>query len=125
MRLPPPRPICSGAWCCGRRRPSTPASSPTPRRTSVHKQQAMAAVLAVYGSCAGMILLADRVVDAPADQETFGGIDMTVRRNAFGRQVDSFEEDIPIDGLAGGPVHAVFIRAPWAESVGPAATPLA
>ena len=81
--------------------------------------------LPVYGSCAGMILLADRVVDGTADQETFGGMDVTVRRNAFGRQVDSFEEDVHVDGLDGGPVHAVFIRAPWVESVGPAATPLA
>jgi 5'-phosphate synthase pdxT subunit len=81
--------------------------------------------LPVYGACAGMILLADRVDDggSPLD-ETFGGIDMQVRRNAFGRQVDSFEEDIDVDGLAGGPVHAVFIRAPWVESLGPAATAL-
>jgi pyridoxal 5'-phosphate synthase pdxT subunit len=79
----------------------------------------------VYGSCAGMILLAERIVDGAPGQETFGGIDMTVRRNAFGRQVDSFEEDVDVDGLDGGPVHAVFIRAPWAESVGAAATPLA
>jgi 5'-phosphate synthase pdxT subunit len=81
--------------------------------------------LPVYGSCAGMILLADRIVDGTRDQETFGGMDVTVRRNAFGRQVDSFEEDIEVAGLPGGPVHAVFIRAPWVESVGPAATPLA
>ena len=81
--------------------------------------------LPVYGSCAGMILLADRIVDGTADQETFGGLDVTVRRNAFGRQVDSFEEDVVVDGVDGGPVHAVFIRAPWVESVGPAATPLA
>jgi pyridoxal 5'-phosphate synthase pdxT subunit len=81
--------------------------------------------LPVYGSCAGLILLADRLVDGTADQETFGGLDVTVRRNAFGRQVDSFEEDVVVDGLDGGPVHAVFIRAPWVESVGPAATALA
>jgi 5'-phosphate synthase pdxT subunit len=81
--------------------------------------------LPVFGSCAGMILLADRIEGGAAGQETFGGIDMTVRRNAFGRQVDSFEEDVAIDGVPGGPVHAVFIRAPWVESVGPAATPLA
>jgi 5'-phosphate synthase pdxT subunit len=81
--------------------------------------------LPVYGSCAGLILLADRIVDGTADQETFGGLDVTVRRNAFGRQVDSFEEDVVVDGLDGGPVHAVFIRAPWVESVGPAATALA
>ena len=80
--------------------------------------------LPVYGSCAGMILLADRIVDGAVGQETFGGMDVTVRRNAFGRQVDSFEEDLTIAGID-GPVHAVFIRAPWVESVGPAATPLA
>jgi len=72
-----------------------------------------------YGSCAGMILLADRVLDAIEGQETFGGIDMTVRRNAFGRQVDSFEEDIAVEGVPGPPLRAVFIRAPWVEEVGP------
>ena len=71
-----------------------------------------------YGSCAGMILLADRVVDAVDGQQTFGGIDMTVRRNAFGRQVESFEEDLPFAGVDGEPVRAVFIRAPWVEEVG-------
>jgi 5'-phosphate synthase pdxT subunit len=76
--------------------------------------------LPVYGSCAGMILLADRIIDAPADQETIGGLDVTVRRNAFGRQVDSFESTIAFDGLEGGPVHAVFIRAPWVEKAGAA-----
>jgi 5'-phosphate synthase pdxT subunit len=78
-----------------------------------------------YGSCAGMILLADRI-DAGGSplEETFGGIDVSVRRNAFGRQVDSFEEDVAVDGIDGEPVHAVFIRAPWVEEVGPAATAL-
>jgi pyridoxal 5'-phosphate synthase pdxT subunit len=75
--------------------------------------------LPVYGSCAGMIMLADSVLDAPADQETIGGLDVTVRRNAFGRQVDSFEGEVRLAGLAGPPVHAVFIRAPWVEDVGP------
>ena len=74
--------------------------------------------LPAYGSCAGMILLADRILDAPPDQETVGGLDVTVRRNAFGRQVDSFEADIAVSGLDGGPLHAVFIRAPWVEEVG-------
>jgi pyridoxal 5'-phosphate synthase pdxT subunit len=74
--------------------------------------------LPAYGSCAGMILLADRILDAPADQETIGGLDVTVRRNAFGRQVDSFEADLDLR-LPGGPVHAVFIRAPWVEEAGP------
>ncbi|HLU75091.1 MAG TPA: pyridoxal 5'-phosphate synthase glutaminase subunit PdxT [Nonomuraea sp.] len=69
-----------------------------------------------YGSCAGMIMLADRIVDGAAGQQTIGGIDMVVRRNAFGRQVDSFETNLD---FAGAPVHAVFIRAPWVESVGP------
>ena len=75
--------------------------------------------LPAYGSCAGMILLADRLLDAPADQQTIGGLDVTVRRNAFGRQVDSFESQVAVAGLAGGPVHAVFIRAPWVEEAGP------
>lgn len=74
--------------------------------------------LPVLGTCAGMILLADRVLDGAPGQETFGGIDMTVRRNAFGRQVDSFEGPVRVEGLA-GPVHGVFIRAPWVEEVGP------
>jgi pyridoxal 5'-phosphate synthase pdxT subunit len=81
--------------------------------------------LPVYGSCAGMILLADRVDAAGSPlQATFGGIDITVRRNAFGRQVDSFEQDVAVDGISGGPVRAVFIRAPWVQEVGPRATPL-
>jgi pyridoxal 5'-phosphate synthase pdxT subunit len=71
-----------------------------------------------YGSCAGMILLADRILDGVEGQETIGGIDMTVRRNAFGRQVDSFEERIHLGLVGGEPFHAVFIRAPWVESVG-------
>ncbi|MGY1603794.1 pyridoxal 5'-phosphate synthase glutaminase subunit PdxT [Geodermatophilus sp. SYSU D00815] len=79
---------------------------------------AVAGGLPVYGSCAGMILLADRLLDAPPGQPTIGGLDVTVRRNAFGRQVDSFESDVVLTGLAGGPVHAVFIRAPWVEQTG-------
>jgi 5'-phosphate synthase pdxT subunit len=71
-----------------------------------------------YGSCAGMIMLAGRVLDGRPDQESFGGIDMTVRRNAFGRQVDSFEGLVDIEGIDGGPFRAVFIRAPWVEEVG-------
>ncbi len=71
-----------------------------------------------YGSCAGMILLADRIVGGTPEQHGLGGIDMTVRRNAFGRQVDSFEEDLHFSSLGDEPVHAVFIRAPWVESVG-------
>ena len=69
----------------------------------------------VYGSCAGMILLADRIVDGAVGQETFGGIDMTVRRNAFGRQVDSFESDL---NFGEDQFRAVFIRAPWVEEIG-------
>ncbi|CAB4862607.1 MAG: pyridoxal 5'-phosphate synthase glutaminase subunit PdxT [Actinobacteria bacterium] len=72
----------------------------------------------MYGSCAGMIMLADRVLDARPDQETIGGLDITVRRNAFGRQVDSFETDIDMAWLGGPPMHAVFIRAPWVEATG-------
>jgi pyridoxal 5'-phosphate synthase pdxT subunit len=78
----------------------------------------LAAGLPAYGSCAGMILLADRVLDAAAGQQTFGGIDMTVRRNAFGGQIESFEEDLDLAGLTGGSLRAVFIRAPWVEEVG-------
>ena len=74
--------------------------------------------LPVYGSCAGMIMLADRIAEGRPDQQTLGGLDITVRRNAFGRQVDSFEEDIEFVGLDGGPVRAVFIRAPWVEDAG-------
>jgi len=73
----------------------------------------------VYGSCAGMIMLADRILDGRSDQRAFGGIDMVVRRNAFGRQVDSFETDLDLPDIGGDPLHAVFIRAPWVESVGP------
>jgi pyridoxal 5'-phosphate synthase pdxT subunit len=72
----------------------------------------------VYGSCAGMIMLAATVLDGREDQESFGGIEMTVRRNAFGRQVDSFEAPVETEGIAGGDFHAVFIRAPWVEEVG-------
>ena len=71
-----------------------------------------------YGSCAGMILLATQILDGRPDQQQLGGLDVVVRRNAFGRQVDSFETDLPVDGLSGGPVRAVFIRAPWVEEVG-------
>jgi len=81
-------------------------------------REAVRGGLPAYGSCAGMILLADRILDAPADQETVGGMDVTVRRNAFGRQVDSFESDIELHGIPGGPMHAVFIRAPWVEEAG-------
>jgi 5'-phosphate synthase pdxT subunit len=71
-----------------------------------------------YGSCAGMILLAERVEDAITGQETFGGIDMTVRRNAFGRQIDSFETDLKFKGITDPAIRAIFIRAPWVESIG-------
>jgi 5'-phosphate synthase pdxT subunit len=71
-----------------------------------------------YGSCAGMIMLASEILDGRPDQRAFGGIDMTVRRNAFGRQVDSFEAPVEIDGVEGGSYQAVFIRAPWVERVG-------
>jgi 5'-phosphate synthase pdxT subunit len=83
--------------------------------------------LPVYGSCAGMILLADRILDGTADQQTVGGMDVVVRRNAFGRQVDSFETDLDFVGISdppassgrrGGPVRTAFIRAPWIEEAG-------
>jgi pyridoxal 5'-phosphate synthase pdxT subunit len=79
----------------------------------------IASGLPAYGSCAGMIMLATEVLDGRPDQKGFGGIDMTVRRNAFGRQVDSFEAHVELDHIAGGAFHAVFIRAPWVERVGP------
>ena len=72
----------------------------------------------VYGSCAGLILLADRVLDAIVGQESFGGLDVTARRNAFGRQVDSFESDIGFKGITGPKFRAIFIRAPWIEECG-------
>lgn len=81
-------------------------------------RQRISAGMPTLGTCAGMILLADRVEDGTADQETLGGLDVTVRRNAFGRQVDSFEGDVDFAGLD-APVHGVFIRAPWVESAGP------
>ena len=77
-----------------------------------------------FGTCAGMIMLADRIEDGTADQETLGGLDITVRRNAFGRQVDSFEGDLSFVGFD-DPVHAIFIRAPWVEAVGPGVEVLA
>jgi len=78
--------------------------------------------LPVYGSCAGMILLADRIADGVDGQQTIGGLDVLVRRNAFGRQVDSFEADVEFDGR---PLPAVFIRAPWVEWAGPEVSVLA
>ena len=75
--------------------------------------------LPAFGSCAGMIMLADRLVDRAIGQETIGGIDMTVRRNAFGRQSESFERDISFPLIGEPPLRAVFIRAPWVEEAGP------
>jgi 5'-phosphate synthase pdxT subunit len=82
----------------------------------------IAAGLPAFGSCAGMIMLADRLADGAEGQLTYGGIDMTVRRNAFGRQLDSFESEITLSGL--DPLHAVFIRAPWVEQVAEGVTVL-
>jgi len=79
----------------------------------------------VYGTCAGMIMLADKILDPRSGQETVGGIDMIVRRNAFGRQNESFEAAVDVAGVAGDPVEGVFIRAPWVESVGARAEVLA
>jgi pyridoxal 5'-phosphate synthase pdxT subunit len=77
-----------------------------------------------FGSCAGMIMLADTLMDGVPGQQTLGGIDMTARRNAFGRQVDSFEHPVAIDGIGAEPFRAVFIRAPWVERAGPDVTVL-
>ncbi|MEU0988670.1 pyridoxal 5'-phosphate synthase glutaminase subunit PdxT [Streptomyces sp. NPDC005953] len=79
----------------------------------------------VYGTCAGLILLADKILDPRSGQETIGGIEMIVRRNAFGRQNESFEAAVEVAGVEGGPVEGVFIRAPWVESVGAAVEVLA
>ncbi|MFJ7588640.1 pyridoxal 5'-phosphate synthase glutaminase subunit PdxT [Streptomyces sp. NPDC097617] len=88
-------------------------------------RERVAAGMPVYGTCAGMIMLADKLLDGREDQETLGGIDMIVRRNAFGRQNESFEAQVDFAGIAGGPVEGVFIRAPWVESVGASAEVLA
>ena len=85
----------------------------------------LAAGLPAFGSCAGMIVLATEILDGRADQRPLGAIDIVVRRNAFGRQVDSFETDLEIDEVTGGPLRAVFIRAPWVERTGPDVTVLA
>ena len=82
-------------------------------------RERIASGMPVYGSCAGMILLADRILDGHRDQRTLGGLDITVRRNAFGRQVDSYETDLNVRGVEGAAVRAVFIRAPWVEEHGP------
>ncbi len=81
-------------------------------------RQAAKGGLPMFGTCAGMIMLADRIEGGAAGQETIGGLDVVVRRNAFGRQVDSFEADVAVAHLD-RPFHAVFIRAPWVEAVGP------
>ena len=78
----------------------------------------LAAGMPVLGTCAGMILLASEVLDGRPDQRSFGVVDLVVRRNAFGRQVDSFETDLAVTGLSGGDFHAVFIRAPYVERAG-------
>lgn len=88
-------------------------------------KDAIRAGLPVYGTCAGLIMLADRVLDAIAGQQSLGGLDISVRRNAFGSQLDSFETDLPIPVLGDPPVHAVFIRAPVVEDLGAAVVPLA
>ena len=81
-------------------------------------QKALQNGLPVYGSCAGMILLAKKIIDGTSDQETLGIIDITVKRNAFGRQVDSFEQELQIAEIDSEPFNAIFIRAPWIEKIG-------
>ncbi|PWJ53530.1 pyridoxal phosphate synthase yaaE subunit [Quadrisphaera granulorum] len=97
------------------------------RRFELHDllRERIAEGMPAYGSCAGLIMLADRLVDGIEGQQTFGGLDVLVRRNAFGRQVESFEEDLDVVGVEGGPVRAAFIRAPWVEEVGPGVEVLA
>jgi pyridoxal 5'-phosphate synthase pdxT subunit len=87
-------------------------------------REALRAGLPGFGTCAGMIMLADHIEGGVAGQETFGGLDVVVRRNAFGRQVDSFEGDVDVSALD-RPFHAMFIRAPWVEEVGPGVEVLA
>jgi len=82
-------------------------------------EKALAGGLPAFGSCAGMIMLAQTILDGRDDQQPLNALPITVRRNAFGRQVDSFETDLEVAGVGGGPVRAVFIRAPWVESVAP------
>lgn len=79
----------------------------------------------VFGSCAGLILLSNRIIDGIVGQESFGGLDVTARRNAFGRQVSSFETELSFKGISGEGVKAIFIRAPWVEEFGPAVDVLA
>ena len=81
-------------------------------------RDAIAAGMPMYGTCAGLILLADRITDGIVGQQTFGGLDVTVQRNAFGSQVDSFETDLDVPALGDPPVHAVFIRAPLVLDTG-------
>ncbi len=88
-------------------------------------KDAIASGMPVYGTCAGLIMLADTVLDAIDGQQTLGGFDLVVRRNAFGSQLDSFETDLDVPAIGGDPVHAVFIRAPIVESVGERASVLA
>ncbi|GAA0414380.1 5'-phosphate synthase pdxT subunit [Leifsonia naganoensis] len=88
-------------------------------------REAIADGLPVYGTCAGLIMLADTIVDGIAGQQSLGGLDVAVRRNAFGSQVDSFETDLDVPAIGGEPMHAVFIRAPIVEAVGERATALA
>ena len=88
-------------------------------------RERIASGMPVYGTCAGLIMLADHIIDGIEGQQTLGGLDVTVRRNAFGNQNDSFETDLSIPVLGEQPVHAVFIRAPAIESTGPAVTVLA
>ena len=86
---------------------------------------AIAAGMPMYGTCAGLIMLADRITGAIDGQETFGGLDVVVARNAFGSQIDSFETEVSVEGFDGAPVQATFIRAPLVTEVGPHATTLA
>ena len=88
-------------------------------------RDAIAAGMPMYGTCAGLILLADRITDGIAGQQTFGGLDATVQRNAFGGQVESFETELAVPVLGDPPVHAVFIRAPLVLSIGDGVEPLA
>ncbi|GAA4665573.1 pyridoxal 5'-phosphate synthase glutaminase subunit PdxT [Streptomyces chumphonensis] len=124
----------AGATACAVRRPEELAAVaglviPGGESTTISKlagifglleplRERVRAGMPAYGSCAGMIMLADKILDPRSGQETVGGIDMIVRRNAFGRQNESFEAALEVRGIEGGPVQGVFIRAPWVESTG-------
>ena len=112
-------------WCYPAASRRRCRSCSSPRVWLASWRRGLATAYLLFGTCAGMILLARKVLDGRSDQLCFGAIDLSVRRNAFGRQLESFESDLVVAGLPGGPMHAVFIRAPLVEDVGPEVTVMA